>query len=142
MRSVLPEDWTLPAIDALNEAFFRSGRLVVQRCAACATVQHPPEELCHRCWGTSFEEAESQGRGTVYSFTIVHHPAHPKLSAVVPYAVVLVSLDDYPQVRITGNLVGAAPDSVKIGMPVRAFWDEIEDEGGAVLRMPQWEAIA
>ncbi len=141
MRSVLPEDWTLPAVDVLNEAFFRSGRLVLQRCTGCATVQHPPEELCHRCQGRSFEEAQSEGRGTVYSYTVVHHPPHPKLSDAVPYTVVLVRLDDHPAVRITGNLVGVAPEAVSIGLPVRAFWDEIDDEDGAVLRLPQWEAL-
>jgi uncharacterized OB-fold protein len=140
MRSVLPEDWTRPAVDALNEAFFRSGRLVLQRCAGCGTIQHPPEELCHRCHGTSFEEAQDEGRGTVYSYTVVHHPPHPKLSGAVPYTVVLVSLDDHPEVRITGNLVGVAPDAVSIGLPVRVFWDEIDDDDGTVLRLPQWEA--
>lgn len=140
MRSALPEDWTLPAVSPLNEAFFRSGRLALQRCAGCGTVQHPPEELCHRCHETDFEEAVSEGTGTVYSFIVVHHPAHPKLSDSVPYTVVLVSLDDHPDVRITGNLVGVAPEAVSIGLPVRAFWDEIQDEDGVVLQLPQWEA--
>ncbi|MEE8313556.1 MAG: Zn-ribbon domain-containing OB-fold protein [Myxococcota bacterium] len=141
MRSILPEDWTLPAVDELNEAFFTSGRILLQSCAGCGTIQHPPEEICHRCQGTEFETRESSGRGTVYSYTVIHHPAHPKLAQSVPYAVVLVSLDDFPDVRITGNVLNRAFDGVSIGLPVRAVWEEIKTKNGAVYRLPQWEVV-
>jgi len=44
--------------------------------------------------------------GTVHSFTVVHHSVADALDAVVPYTVVLVSLDAAPQLRVVGNLVG------------------------------------
>ena len=50
---VLPEDWALPALTPFNEAWFTSGALAVQRCTSCATLQHPPEEICHACGGPS-----------------------------------------------------------------------------------------
>ena len=141
MRSVMPKDWTLPAVTPANQAFFTSGRMVLQSCMSCRTVQHPPEDVCHNCQATEFEGCESEGIGSVYSYTVVHHPPHPALAKSVPYAVVLVSLDDFTHVRITGNLLGLPPDRVSIGLRVRAVWEEVEGPDGTLLRLPQWEAL-
>jgi uncharacterized OB-fold protein len=60
----------------------------------------------------------------------------------VPYAVVLVSLDDAPGVRLVGNVLNRAPDGVAIGDPVRVAFEETRDpDSGETLRIPQWEAI-
>ena len=138
MREILPEEWTLPAIDARNEAFFCSGRLLVRRCTGCGLVQHPPEDVCAGCQGVDFDLCESAGRGRVHSYTVAHHPAHPDLAEHVPYAVVLVELDDHPHVRIVGNLLGVPPETVRIGRAVRAIWEAVEDENGRLLKLPQW----
>jgi uncharacterized OB-fold protein len=138
MARYLPEDWLVPQLDAHNREFFTSGKLVVQSCASCGTVQHPPEDVCHRCQGFEFRAREVAPRGTVYSYTVVRHPTHPALSGSIPYAVVLVSLDELPEVRITGNLLDLAPEKLSIGLPVKAVWEEVRDDAGNVLRMPQW----
>jgi len=136
----MPDRWTLPALDARNRAFFTSGRLVLQKCARCGVVQHPPEEMCHACHSMDFETRECRGRGTVYSFIVAHHAANPALRERVPYAVILVSLDEMPEVRIVGNLLDVSPDRVWIGMPVRTVWERIE-ESGETLQLPQWKAL-
>ena len=138
MRKILPEGWTLPAIEPRNEAFFCSGRLVLRRCVDCGFVQHPPEDVCAECQGVAFEACESLGRGHVHSYTVAHHPAHPSLAEHVPYAVVLVELDDHPHVRVVGNLLGVSPESVHIGQALRAIWEEVEDGEGRLLKLPQW----
>ena len=142
MSRYLPEAWAVPIIDDLNRAFFTSGKLMLQQCVDCKTVQHPPEEVCHHCQGIEFVHIESAGRGTVHSYTVVHYPAHPALQSVVPYAVVLVQLDDYPSVRIVGNCLNAEPGELEIGMEVSVTWEALTDaETGEQLRMPQWEAV-
>ncbi|MGE0384108.1 MAG: Zn-ribbon domain-containing OB-fold protein [Gammaproteobacteria bacterium] len=138
MTRFLPEDWFVPQIDARNRAFFTSGTLALQACEGCGAVQHPPEDVCHRCQGMAFTTRVAAPRGTVYSFVVVHHAVHPALAAAVPYAVALVSLDEYPQVRITGNLPGLDPAAIRIGMPVRAVWEQVRDDDGNPLLMPQW----
>ena len=141
MRQILPVDWTLPALEPHNEAFFTSGRMLIQRCTGCQGIQHPPEVICHRCLGSEFDAREVAGEGSVHSYIIVHHPAHPSLADSVPYAVVLVSLDELPEVRITGNLPGTPLDQVRIGMRVRARWDEFVGSDGTTYRLPQWQAV-
>jgi uncharacterized OB-fold protein len=76
--------------------------------------------------------------GTVYSYTIVHHAVHPALEAAVPYAVVLVALEDVPHVRVVGNLLDTAVSDVAIGLPVEAVWEERPTDDGVVVLLPQW----
>jgi len=80
-------------------------------------------------------------RGTIYSYTVVHHPTTNALSASVPYVVVLVSVDEEPNVRVVGNLVDAAPTEARIGLPVEAVWDERRADDGTVILLPQWRLV-
>jgi uncharacterized protein len=136
--SVLPQDWALPALTPFNEAWFTSGALVVQRCTSCGTLQHPPEEICHVCGGMTFDGATLAPTGTVYSYTVAHYAANKALADSLPYTVVLVSLDDAPQIRVIGNLIGGT--DVQIGMPVVAEWDEHTADDGTTILLPQWRA--
>src|SRR5437879_1236570 len=94
----LPDDWALPTITPVNEAWFTAGALAVQCCSVCSTLQHPPEEVCHRCGAMNFTTKIVSPRGTIVSHTVVHYPAHPALADAVPYTVVIVSPDDAPHV--------------------------------------------
>lgn len=135
----LPDDWALPAVTATNAAWFCSATVAVQQCAACGALQHPPEEICHHCAATTFTTRTMAPRGTVHSYTVVHHAVHPALEAAVPYAVVLVSLHDAPAVRVVGNLLGVPVGEISIGMPVVATWQERTADDGTVVQLPQWE---
>ena len=121
----LPEEWTLPLLTDENTPFFTSGELLIQTCAACGSVQHPPEELCRACQAMEFEYVAARPTGVVESFTVVHHAVHPLLKAVVPYNVVVVVLDEHPDVHIVGNVIDVAPGDVEIGMSVTATWAEV-----------------
>ena len=133
------DGWMLPALDEANRDFFTSGKIVIRECTGCGATQHPPEDLCYHCGGYDFRGREVAGTGTVYSHTVIRHPVHPALSDRVPYTVVLVSLDELPEVRITGNLLEAEPEHVRVGLAVRAVWEEIPNpETGETLRLPQW----
>ena len=136
------DGWVLPTLDDTNREFFTSGRIILQACAGCQTVQHPPEDVCHACGGTEFQGCEASGSGTLYSYTVVRHPLHPILAERVPYTIAVVSLADRPEVRVTGNLIDSAPEDVRVGLPVRAVWEEIPDpEGGETIRLLQWTPV-
>ena len=139
MDRYMPDGWILPAIDERNRPFFTSGRLLLQACADCGKVQHPPEDVCRTCQSMNFGYQESGGTGTIFSYTVVHHPVHQLLHERVPYIVALVQLDDFPHVRIVGNIVDAAPGAVGIGAAVAALWEEITDPAtGELIKLPQW----
>ena len=134
----LPRDWGLPQLTPVNSAWFTSGAFAVQRCEECGQLQHPPEEACHGCGGTTFGVQELEPRGTVHSYTVVHYPANPALAESVPYTIVLVSLDDAPHIRVVGDI----QDEVGIGTPVMAWWDEREADDGTIIRLPRWRTTA
>jgi len=135
---VLGDDWTLPGISKLNKEWFTSGTLAVQTCTACGALQHPPEEVCHGCGAFTFTTTEVAPRGTVHSYTVAHYPANRALADHVPYAVVLVSLDEHPEIRVIGNVLEVPPEDVRIGMPVVATWQERTNAEGEIVQFLQW----
>ena len=142
MARYFPDNWPIPEIDKFNREFFTSGKLVVQECGSCGTVQHPPEEVCHKCYGMEFKARETNGRGTIHSYIVVHNPPSPAFVDAVPYGVVLVSLDEFPQLRILGNVLNRKPSELAIGQKTKAVFEEIDDdEAGGKLLMPQWEVV-
>lgn len=139
---VLGEKWLLPQLDHLNHAFFTTRSLMLQQCDACGNIQHPPEDICRKCQGFSLGHFESAGMGTVASVVVNHHAIHPGMKDAVPFAIVLVSVNDAPGLLVVGNAVGVPPDEVRIGDPVRVIFEEAHDAKNDVrLIIPQWEVF-
>lgn len=101
--------------------------LLVQRCAGCGALRHPPRPMCPHCNSLAWDPIESSGRGTVFSFVMPRHPQYPWFEE--DYIVALVELEE--GVRLVTNLVGTTPDAVSIGMPVQVQYEEFD--GGLVL---------
>ena len=114
----VPDDATLPYWQAASEE-----RLVVQQCATCGTVQHPPEVVCSTCLGESFRFKEVSGQGTVYTFIIVRQALDILFPDVVPYVAAWVDLDDEPNARLIANISGVQPEEVYVGMPVEVYFE-------------------
>ena len=123
---------------SIDTQFFWDGvkehKLLVQRCAECGVLRHPPRPMCPRCNSLAWEAIESSGRGEVFSFVMPQHPPYPWFE--YPYIVVLVDLQE--GVRLVSNLCEIAPDAVTIGMPVEVFYEHFDD--GLVL--PQFRPAA
>jgi uncharacterized OB-fold protein len=102
------------------------GQLVMQRCSDCAAYRHLPRPMCPKCNSMRWEWAEVSGRGTVHSFTIVHHPLIPSLRDLTPYDIVLVELEEGP--RIISNMVDTPHEDVHIGMPVVVTFQRVSEE--------------
>jgi uncharacterized protein len=88
------------------------GRLVAQRCTGCGALRHPPRPMCPRCQVLAFEAAELSGRGTLYSYAVLHHPRHPAFD--YPVLAALVDLDE--GIRLVSSLVDVEPADIEIGM--------------------------
>ncbi|WP_030319343.1 bifunctional MaoC family dehydratase N-terminal/OB-fold nucleic acid binding domain-containing protein [Streptomyces sp. NRRL B-3229] len=116
-----------PVVNRDNAGFWEGvaqHRLLIQRCAACATLRFPWLPGCAHCGQPDWDTVEASGEGTVYSYVVMHHPPFPAFTdvdhaadAAGPYAVVLVQLAE--GVRMISNVVGTPYDKVRIGMPVR-----------------------
>ena len=107
-----------------------AGKLQVKQCGACRRYHWPPRLGCPHCGSDAVEWVAVAPRGTVYSWTVVHRSQTPGFESEVPYAVVLVALDEAAGVRIVGNLVNLEPDQLKAGLAVEAVFTPAGD--GAV----------
>jgi uncharacterized OB-fold protein len=65
------------------------------------------------------------GRGTVYTYTVVHRAMDPRAFAA-PYVLAVVELDEGP--RMLTNLVDVDPATVRVGMPVVVRFEHVDDE--------------
>jgi len=116
-----------PAVTRDIAFFFegaRQGTLLIQRCAACGRLRHPPRPACASCGSFEWDTVTSSGRGTVFSYVVVHHPPVPGFDYPLPIAV--VELEE--GTRLVADLVGVDPATVRIGMPVVAEMVAVDDE--------------
>jgi len=74
------------------------------------------------------EWAKVSGRGKVYSWFVVHYATHPDFVDEVPYAVVLVELDEQANVRIPSNMVDCKIEDIRAGMPVEVVFEDVTGE--------------
>lgn len=115
----------IPEITDAMRPFFdaaRAHRLVVQRCRQCGTCRFPARQSCSRCLGGEADWVPTSGRGTVFSYGVVHQVYHPAFAADVPYAVIVVELEE--GVRMTANIVDCPLDALRIGLPVEVCFED------------------
>jgi uncharacterized OB-fold protein len=100
--------------------FFYAGlerqRLLVQRCGECRSLRAPPSPACPSCGSTVWAAVEARGTGTLFSYTVHHHPPLPGFDT--PHPVGLIELDE--GVRVVAGLDTIPLDRITIGMTVAA----------------------
>jgi uncharacterized protein len=99
--------------------------LWLMRCKDCSKAYFYPRPICPNCFSRNTEWFQSSGRGTLYSFAIVHRA--PNRAFEAPYIAAYVELED--GVRLPTNLIEIEPDpeKVKIGMSVEVVFEEASE---------------
>ena len=101
-----------------DTAFFFDGpkrrKLLIQGCDSCGALQHPPMAACRACGSLALSPRQMSGRGTLFSYTIVHAPVIAPFEP--PYPVILVELEEGP--RVVSELHGVPAGDIRIGMPL------------------------
>jgi hypothetical protein len=101
----------------------RQRRLVIQRCRGCGTLRFPARDGCSRCLSRESEWTPVSGRGAVFSYAVMHQVYHPGFADAVPYAVVVVELEE--GARLVSNVVDCALRDLRIGMPVEVVFEDV-----------------
>lgn len=107
------------------------GRLLLRRCDRCSTTIWYPRPFCPACGSTETSYHQASGRGTVYTYTVVHRSGVPGFRGVGPYVIAYVELEEGP--RVMTNIVGCEPEAVTVGMAVTVVFDDT-GEGSALFR--------
>ena len=129
----------VPVPDDISAPFFdgaREGRLMLQHCAVCDRWSFPVRERCPHCLGAKLGWRAASGRGTLYTFAIMHQVMNPGFAAEIPYNVCQIDLAE--GVRMVANVVGIANDQLRIGMAVQALFEEV----GTGVSIPKFRPVA
>mgnify|MGYP000858011331 FL=1 len=105
--------------------------LIGSKCGVCERVYFPPRSVCPTCHRLSvgkMEQFKLKGEGEVLTFSIVHD-APSQMEMQKPYVIAIVQMEE--GVRITGQIIDAELDEVKIGMKVRTTLRKVSDDGPA-----------
>ena len=130
-------DLPLPIRDDLNRAYWdgaQVGELVILRCPQGQTYIHPPRAMCTACWNEQLVPTAVSGRGSIYSWSVMHSRGNPGFEERLPYAVLIVELAEQKNLRIVGNLVGSQPDELAIGTPMQVVFEKVNED----VTLPQW----
>ncbi len=105
--------------------------LVGCKCGNCGKYYVPPRVICLNCEKQQMEPAGLSGKGTVYSYTIVHQQL-PFSLVQVPYAIVIAALEEGCQIHgvVTENL-----QALEVGAPIEVYFEKVreDDEGNDLL---------
>ena len=110
--------------------------LVVQQCADCDALRHPPTPVCPECRSFEVDWAEVPGTGEVYTYTTTHYAASPAHEDHTPYNVSTVLLDETEDIRLITQVVDVDPEAVEIGMPVEVVWEDVNEDTTVPLFRP------
>ena len=119
----------IPVADEASEPFYagaKEGRLMLVRCSQCGRHRLPGRERCADCWSVDSEWAQASGRGTLYSFGIMHQQYDPAFADAIPYNYATVELEEGP--RLVTNIVDCPNDELRVDMPLEAVFDAVSDE--------------
>jgi uncharacterized OB-fold protein len=89
------------------------------------------KQVVRKCFGTSSDAEDTTfapvpGHGTIYAYTIMYHG--PAFCGAVPYASLIVELDEAPGALLMGNLLDAPCTAAKVGCCVEVVFHKLNED--------------
>jgi len=120
----------LPTLDEISKPYWEACKrheLLLQKCADCGHLQaYPPMKACPSCLSSNLTWAKASGKGKIYTYSIIHRTAAEGWKDEVPYAVLIIELDEGP--HMYANAMGCKPEDLACGKAVEVAFDDITDE--------------
>jgi len=102
----------------------RQRKLLIQQCPRTGRFQFFPRPGSVFTGRRDAVWTEVSGNGTLYSWTVTQS-AWPGHEDRTPYVCAYVELPE--GIRILCNIFNAKPEDLRIGMPLKLYWEELED---------------
>src|SRR5215471_20341999 len=118
----------LPVVTDENRPFWvgcQQGKLLLQQCGECHHYQFYPRLYCMQCSSEAIRWVEATGRGTIYSYTIIHQNKSSEFVHETPYNVAIVQLEEGP--RLLSNIVDIDTTQLRVDLPVTVVYDNVTD---------------
>ncbi len=68
------------------------------------------------------------GRATLHSWTVLHDPPSPGFRDRLPVILAVVELEEQERLLMSSNLIGIAPEDLRIGLPLEALFEDVTDD--------------
>ena len=132
-QGVIPDQLTTPFWEAANNS-----KLVIQKCAKCDRLQHPPAQECGQCGsGGDLTWEEVSGKGRLYNYGVVHDCPIRLLQDDQPFNVAVVMLDEDPGIQMYSHLPGTPVDDVPLGADVEVVFEDTANGQ----KVPEWKVV-
>lgn len=122
----------VPKVTPETEPYWESAAeesFLVQECNDCGLVYFYPRHRCPDCHSSDVDWRESDGVGSVYSYSVMEEVSgwpESKLPLILAY----IELREGP--RVVSNVVDCGPDEVEIGMETTVRFIPTEKDGISV----------
>jgi len=119
----------VPLPGPISEPFFEGAKrheLMLMRCSSCGVYRLAERPSCPECWSDDYEWVKGSGRGSIYSYVIMHQQLHPAFADDIPYNVAVVELEEGP--RMVSNIIGCGNEELHVGQPVEVVFDNITED--------------
>ncbi|WP_209121657.1 Zn-ribbon domain-containing OB-fold protein [Alkalihalobacillus sp. BA299] len=108
----------------------KNEKLMLQKCTTCNNIQFYPRFFCIECHSQDLDWIESEGRGKVYTYTVIRRAPSKAFVEDVPYTLALIELKE--GVRMMSTIVD---DKIKIGDQVEVVFEEVDES----LKLPKFK---
>src|SRR5450830_1462474 len=85
----------------------KNRELLVRRCGSCNTYRIPPGPGCPHCGSLKSDWIKINGKGEIYTYTIV-------CNVKDPYNIIVVSLPEADDVHILSSLVDCSNEEIRV----------------------------
>lgn len=129
----------LPNKKGISEKYWEglnNNKFLIQNCNHCKEMIFYPRVLCPFCGQQDIEFKNHNGRGIIYSFTIVHKTHLQGYSNETPYVVALIKLDG-GNAKLMSNIIECDFEKIQIGMKVKVVFTKITNE----FTLPQFKPL-
>ena len=130
-------DKPLPVKEPLTDPYWALARLhqlSIQRCDECGHKHFPPTDVCPSCLADAQSFEVASGRGTLVSWVTFHRAYWDGFKPDLPYNCCLVRLEEGP--LIVSNFRDQVPPDARMGLEVRAVFDDVTDAVSLVRFVP------
>lgn len=116
----------LPRRSELGAPFWEAAdrrELVRPVCGSCGSSFFTPQIACPRCWSEQWAWQRSDGKGVIYSSTVVHRGPTPEFAT--PYELAIVDMSE--GWSMLANVVSGGERPTPIGAQVEVCWIELSE---------------
>lgn len=143
MATTSPDDQfpkrPMPLPDTLSQGFWdgaRAHELHIQRCTDCRRWTHLPAIRCGACGSLELGHERVSGKATLHSWTVLREAPAPGFRDRLPLILGVVELAEQPNLLMSSNIVGIAPEALRIGLPLDVAFDDADDGTTLVMFQP------